>query len=91
MDDVLGAHIGSIENEILKIDEMTMNQRFGSVLKLRGADTTRRTRSWVLAVIAGLFLVPAHAAAQYARPTTDATEVEIAVIVLDVERIDDAM
>ena len=68
-----------------------MNQRFGSVLKLRGADTTRRTRSWVLAVIAGLFLVPAHAAAQYARPTTDATEVEIAVIVLDVERIDDAM
>jgi len=68
-----------------------MNQSFGSVLKLRGADMTRRTRSWVLAVIAGLVLVPADAVAQYARPTTGPTEVEIAVVVLDVERIDDAM
>ena len=70
---------------------MAMNQGFGSVLKLRGADMTHRTRSWVLAVIAGLFLVPANAVAQYARPTTGPTEVEIAVVVLDVERIDDAM
>ena len=35
--------------------------------------------------------MPAGAVAQYARPTTGPTEVEIAVVVLDVERIDDAM
>ncbi len=52
---------------------------------------TRRTRSWILAVIAGFFLVPAIAVAQSARPTTGPIEVEIAVVVLDVERIDDAM
>jgi len=52
---------------------------------------TRKKRSWILAVIAGLFLVPASAVAQFARPTTGPTEVEIAVVVLDVERIDDAM
>ena len=52
---------------------------------------TRITRSWIFAVIAGLLLVPAHAVAQYTRPTTGPTKVEIAVVVLDVERIDDAM
>ena len=52
---------------------------------------TRRTRSWILAVIAGFFLVPAIAVAQSARPTTGPIEVEIAVVVLDLERIDDVM
>jgi len=52
---------------------------------------TRRIRSWIFAFLVGLFLVPADAVAQYARPTTGPTEVEIAVVVLDVERIDDAM
>jgi len=52
---------------------------------------THRKRSWILAVIAGLFLVPSNVVAQYTRPTAGPTEVEIAVVVLDVERIDDAM
>ena len=34
---------------------------------------------------------PARAVARYARPTTEPTQVEIAVVVLDVERIDDAI
>jgi hypothetical protein len=49
----------------------------------------RYSRSWLLAVVAVFLLLPASAFAQSGRPTTGPTQVEIAVILLDVERIDD--
>jgi len=50
----------------------------------------RRTRTWFLLVTAALFLAQPGASAQHGRPTTEPTTVEIAVVVLDLEHIDDA-
>jgi len=50
----------------------------------------RTARFWLLAAAVALLVAPASASAQYGRPTTEPTTVEIAVALLDLERIDDA-
>lgn len=45
---------------------------------------------WLLVGLAGVLAMPVSSRAQDGRPTTGPTEVEIAVVLLDLERIDDA-
>ena len=47
--------------------------------------------SWILAMVTALVFMPAGALAQAGRPSAEPTEVEVAIVVLDLERIDDAM
>jgi hypothetical protein len=51
---------------------------------------TRGVRNWFVAVAVGFLLAPTGASAQSGRPPSEPTTVEIAVALLDLERIDDA-
>jgi len=50
----------------------------------------RGTHICLVAIAVGFLLAPPSASAQSGRPTVEPTTVEIAVVLLDLERIDDA-